>query len=208
MNYSACLSVGFHPPLLHDRSQYTPSFPSNPLFHHPASFEIQDLYPSLFAPAISLLSLLSCGSQHLLVGFSLLIDNQVVPEHLQPAARGRHPLNRKPPADKMKTPLFTFSIFAALAVAAPSATLETRQQDGHPWTPTLAGYYEKVAQHIQDARKRPGYPNPPSCDLSQATLPVAPTPLPSPDGLRLAHVAVGRGVQVSNPLLSPSRYPY
>ena len=99
----------------------------------------------------------------------------------------------------MKASILTFSVFAALAIAAPA--LETRQEDGYSWTPTLAGYYEKVAQHIQEARKAPGFPNAPSCDLAQATLPVAPTPLPSPDGLKLAHVALGRGVQVSTYLL-------
>ena len=114
------------------------------------------------------------------------------------SAGSTYPRNQKPPTDKMKASILAFSFCSALALAAPSANLETRQDDGYSWTPTLAGYYEKVAQHIQDARNKPGFPNAPSCELSQATLPVAPTPLPSPDGLRLAHVALGRGVQVSH----------
>ena len=94
----------------------------------------------------------------------------------------------------MKASILTFSFFTALVVAAPA--LETRDQNGYPWTPALAGYYEKIAQYIQEARQVPGGPKPPSCNLASATLPVAPTPLPSPDGLKLSFVALGRGIQV------------
>ncbi|RMZ81814.1 hypothetical protein DV738_g1929, partial [Chaetothyriales sp. CBS 135597] len=47
--------------------------------------------------------------------------------------------------------------------------------------------------HIQDARASNA--GTPSCDLSSVTLPLAPTPLPSPDGLSLSLVAVGHGIQ-------------
>jgi hypothetical protein len=102
----------------------------------------------------------------------------------------------------MRLSVLSFTLFAALATAAPPSPPSSQPSDGYAWTPTLAGYYEKVAQHIAEARKQPGFPAPPSCDLSKATLPVAPTPLPSPDGLKLAHVAVGRGVQVSQRLIT------
>lgn len=81
-----------------------------------------------------------------------------------------------------------FASLASTIVAAPitSGTFE--------WTPTLAGYFDVVFQYIQQA-KAPGAPSP-TCDLSRASMPIAPTPLPSPDGMILEHVAVGRGVQV------------
>ena len=91
----------------------------------------------------------------------------------------------------MKASILAFSFFTALAVAAPPASPQTKDKDGFAWTPTLASYYEKVAQHIQEAKKQPNWPNAPACDLANAILPVAPTPLPSPDGLKLAHVALG-----------------
>ncbi|RMZ79025.1 hypothetical protein DV737_g3601, partial [Chaetothyriales sp. CBS 132003] len=88
------------------------------------------------------------------------------------------------------------SVFLALATgllarlsfasAAPSSDLYT-------WSPALASYYSAVAQHIQDARASGA--GTPTCDLSNVTLPTAPTPLPSPDGLSLSLVVVGRGVQ-------------
>ncbi|KAF2010966.1 hypothetical protein BU24DRAFT_444151 [Aaosphaeria arxii CBS 175.79] len=34
-----------------------------------------------------------------------------------------------------------------------------------------------------------------TCDLSELKMPIAPTPLPEPFGLKLAHIAVGRGTQ-------------
>ena len=83
--------------------------------------------------------------------------------------------------------LFTLGALASISAAG---------ADPYAWSPALAGYYDAVANHIQKA-KASGTSDPPSCDLSQVKLPVAPTPLPSPDGLTLVHVAVGRGVQVS-----------
>lgn len=99
----------------------------------------------------------------------------------------------------MKSSILSLLSLAAFTIAAPPPAPAAPGEGNYPWTPTLAGYYEQVAQHIQEAKGRPGGPGAPSCDLSQATLPVAPTPLPSPDGLRLAHVALGRGVQVGPP---------
>ncbi len=58
-----------------------------------------------------------------------------------------------------------------------------------------------VFQYIQQAKAGGASP---TCDLSKAAMPVAPTPLPAPSGLTLEHVALGRGVQVSL-LLRPTR---
>ena len=89
------------------------------------------------------------------------------------------------------------ALLISLALAAPSA-------DPYAWSPALADYYSKVSKHIEEARQAPSFPSPPACDLSKASPPPAPTPLPSPDGLNLALVAVGRGVQVG--LLIPRSY--
>jgi len=74
------------------------------------------------------------------------------------------------------------------------------------WTPALGEFYTAVDRHIQVAR-RDGVVNPPTCDLSNAAQPVAPTPLPAPDpSWKLTQVAIGRGVQVSQFLHRP-QYP-
>jgi hypothetical protein len=81
---------------------------------------------------------------------------------------------------------------SALAMPTPTSTYE--------WSPALAEFYTVVDRHIQEARAAPGFPQPPACDLSEAVMPVGPTPLPAPNpGDMLAHVAIGRGVQVCNP---------
>jgi len=49
-----------------------------------------------------------------------------------------------------------------------------------------------VFHYIQQAKAGAASP---TCDLSNAAMPVAPTPLPTPSGLTLEHVALGRGVQ-------------
>ncbi|KAI1609220.1 ureidoglycolate dehydrogenase [Exophiala viscosa] len=72
-----------------------------------------------------------------------------------------------------------------LAAPTPAGTYE--------WTPTLAGYMDVVFRYIQEAKATGGAP---TCDLSNAVLPVAPVPLPTPGAnLTLEHVALGRGVQ-------------
>lgn len=69
------------------------------------------------------------------------------------------------------------------------------------WSPALGEFYALVDKHIQIARQD-GTANPPTCDLSRAVQPVAPTPLPAPDpSWKLKEVVIGRGVQVCNPLL-------
>lgn len=100
--------------------------------------------------------------------------------------------------------LFTTFFTAALVSAAPPGGKRTE----YAWSPALAGYYEKVALQMREAKASGAAP--PSCDLAGAAPPLAPTPLPTPDGLVLAHVAVGRGVQVSpNPpnTLNPTTPP-
>lgn len=81
---------------------------------------------------------------------------------------------------------------SALSMPAPSTTYE--------WSPALAEFYSIVDRHIQEARAAPSFPQAPACDLSKASMPVAPTPLPAPNmGDILGHVAIGRGVQVHTP---------
>jgi hypothetical protein len=81
---------------------------------------------------------------------------------------------------------------SALSMPAPTTTYD--------WSPALAEFYSVVDRHIQQARAAPNFPQAPACDLSQASMPVAPTPLPAPNlGDVLGHVAIGRGVQVYTP---------
>jgi hypothetical protein len=95
----------------------------------------------------------------------------------------------------MKTASVLLSFAATTLVsAAPSAQLTA-------WSPALAGYYQKVALHIQEAKESA---SPSVCDLAGAAPPIAPTPLPAPDGLTLAHVALGRGIQVNTPRTTPA----
>lgn len=76
--------------------------------------------------------------------------------------------------------------FLCTALAAPLAS----------WSPALGEFYALVDKHVQIARQD-GTANPPTCDLSRAVQPVAPTPLPTPDpSLVLKEVVIGRGVQV------------
>jgi len=88
----------------------------------------------------------------------------------------------------MKSLLFLTSL-VAVTLAAPT-------QSSYEWTPALAEFYSVVDKHIQDARAA-GVPTPPTCDLTNAKMPVAPTPLPVPAaGLKLSAVVIGRGQQV------------
>ncbi|KAK5090224.1 hypothetical protein LTR05_000394 [Lithohypha guttulata] len=78
------------------------------------------------------------------------------------------------------------SIFLSSALAAPLVS----------WSPALGEFYAAVDRHIQIARQAGAINSPPTCDLSKAVMPVAPTPLPLPDpSWRLSEVVVGRGVQ-------------
>ncbi|KAK5554981.1 hypothetical protein LTR46_007185 [Exophiala xenobiotica] len=83
--------------------------------------------------------------------------------------------------------LFSLACLATSILAAPAPPKGTFE-----WTPTLAGYMDVVFHYIQQAKAGAASP---TCDLSNAAMPVAPTPLPTPSGLSLEHVALGRGVQ-------------
>ncbi|TKA66168.1 hypothetical protein B0A55_11476, partial [Friedmanniomyces simplex] len=63
---------------------------------------------------------------------------------------------------------------------------------GRPWwTPSASASYLEFGKRFPGADS-----NAPTCDLSQAVMPAAPTPLPAPaSGLTLSHVAIGRGTQ-------------
>ena len=68
------------------------------------------------------------------------------------------------------------------------------------WSPALGEFYAAIDRHIQIARQDGSVTSPPTCDLSRAVQPVAPTPLPTPDpSWTLSEVVVGRGVQVCIP---------
>lgn len=86
---------------------------------------------------------------------------------------------------------------AAVVMAAPSQTISERALNS--WSAPLARFYQEIDTKINEAMKSPDFPNPPPCDMSKASMPVAPTPLPSPDAdTYLRHVAIGRGIQVSS----------
>jgi len=87
------------------------------------------------------------------------------------------------------------AFFATTALSAPTPTAAASEPYGY--TPNLAEYYSLVDRHIAEARRQEGFPNAPVCNLAQASLPTAPTPLPSPDvGTSLLHVGLGFGTQV------------
>ncbi|CRK36479.1 hypothetical protein BN1708_020001, partial [Verticillium longisporum] len=57
----------------------------------------------------------------------------------------------------------------------------------------MSEYFTLLASKVQASRYTTRAP---SCDLSQARMPIAPEPLPPvSEGLTLKHVAVGRGTQ-------------
>lgn len=104
----------------------------------------------------------------------------------------------------MKTSLVLLGSLATLGLAAPTQTISYR------WSPELAEFYSAVDNQVQKARARGLTQQPPTCNLSNAVMPVAPTPLPSPAaGLILREVTIGRGVQVRDPqppLSQPPQY--
>ena len=108
----------------------------------------------------------------------------------------------------MKVTILALSAFIATALTAP--TTGTDPTISYTWSPELAQFYSAVDKHIQIARQQPTFPVPPPCDLTHASMPVAPTPLPSPAaGLVLQEVTIGRGVQVSHhATLEPSLSPH
>lgn len=87
------------------------------------------------------------------------------------------------------------TVFATLAATVLAAPAPAPAKGTTEWTPALAGYFDVVYKHIQEARQNGA--NPPTCDLSKAALPAAPTPLPILDSYILEHVAIGRGTQVA-----------
>ena len=97
---------------------------------------------------------------------------------------------------KMHSTHFLLVCLASISLAAPSPTINERGI--YSWSAPLARFYQEVDKSIQEARKSPDFPNPPACDMSKASMPVAPTPLPGPNpDTYLSHVAIGRGIQVS-----------
>lgn len=89
--------------------------------------------------------------------------------------------------------LIATAFSAATVLAAPTApsldmnTITTRDME------TVSSYFNLVAKKIQNSKSLSSAP---ICDLSNAQMSQAPTPLPPASaGLTLKHVAIGRGVQ-------------
>ncbi|KAI9783377.1 MAG: hypothetical protein M1839_003912 [Geoglossum umbratile] len=84
-------------------------------------------------------------------------------------------------------------LLAATALGVSAHPLQARNNS--PWSPVERGYYKAVAERITLAERDPSFPNFwGSCDLSKAVMPAS--TLPPPDsGLKLKHVAIGRGTQ-------------
>jgi hypothetical protein len=99
---------------------------------------------------------------------------------------------------------FQFLTISLASVALAQPTFNERSTLG--WTAPLARFYQAIDVVIRDAKASESYPNPPGCDMSKASMPTAPSPLPSPDSnTYLRHVAIGRGIQVS---ISSSSHPH
>lgn len=65
------------------------------------------------------------------------------------------------------------------------------------WSPDSAQFYSTVAKEIEAARKSHKDPSRKNCDFSRAKLPAPTKPLPPvPQGQKLLHVTIGRGIQV------------
>ena len=94
----------------------------------------------------------------------------------------------------MKTSLILLGSLASLGLAAPTQTTSYQR------SPERAEFYSAVDSYIHQAKARGLTQQPPTCDLTNAVMPVAPVPLPSPEpGLILREVTIGRGVQVREP---------
>ena len=152
--------------------------------------------PLSHSPPIVLLLLL------LLLHFLLLLDRSIrggegrISQSLPPYYHSQ---------SKMRSISLIIALVAATAMAAPSPTVSERTLNR--WSAPLARFYQEIDKTIDEAMKSPDFPNPPSCDMSKASLPLAPTPLASPDAdTYLRHVAIGRGVQVCS-LISSSFVP-
>ena len=93
----------------------------------------------------------------------------------------------------MKGFVVLIAFLASLALAAPTSQ---EARDVLDWSPTLAEFYSRVERHIHAVKRTSTFPSQ-VCDLANAHMAVAPTPLPAPiQGYTLKHVAIGRGVQV------------
>src|SRR5437763_14597762 len=87
---------------------------------------------------------------------------------------------------------FFFALLASTSLSAPAQTVQEREPYG--WSPTVADFHSAVGKRTAQIRD---LADESPCDLSNASMPVAPIPLPGPGpGQVLRHVAIGRGSQV------------
>ncbi|KAK3685637.1 hypothetical protein B0T22DRAFT_224853 [Podospora appendiculata] len=93
----------------------------------------------------------------------------------------------------MRASILLASVFGAAVFAAP-AYPDLNEAAALPGgLDTVSEYFNMLATKVQQTRSMAVAP---VCDLSKASLPVAPSPLPAPGaGLTLKHVAIGRGTQ-------------
>jgi len=90
----------------------------------------------------------------------------------------------------MRTSLWIASALCTVGLSAP--TLPPSAAPPGDMT-VLSDYFNLLASKVDASRSLSSAP---VCDLSQASMPVAPTPLPGVSaGLALKHVAIGRGTQ-------------
>jgi hypothetical protein len=108
--------------------------------------------------------------------------------------------------------LFSTYLMSALAVVASAAPMDPKINLAETVDPSdavnqVSNYFNLLASKVQASRAS-GFS--PVCDLSRAKMPVAPQALPAvSEGLKLHHVAVGRGTQnytcdTSNPSSAPA----
>lgn len=148
--------------------------------------QIINEFPSVYL--LAFISVCVCQQSHYTLNTNRAFLLCLIPNTLYFKQRLRrnikHPQHQNRP--EIMQPIVLLSAFLSTALAAPLVS----------WSPALGEFYSLVDKHVQMARQE-GTSNPPTCDLSRAVQPVAPTPLPAPDaGWKLKEVVIGRGVQV------------
>lgn len=93
----------------------------------------------------------------------------------------------------MHASLLFLSAFAASVCAAPTYPQVTTDTSIPDNIRSVSDYFNLLAAQVQESRQLAA---PPTCDLSQVSLPEGAAALPRPsEGLTLKHIAIGRGTQ-------------